>query len=125
MGTGASKPRRGVSASRYVAEEASNASEDALKNAFTELSDAERQRVMKALQTVPATAEVPDARRARPHCPTEAEAEVRRAVEKNDTDPEVRGSWLVVFRCRLSSHICSTLQRMRSLLFFFLKPVGP
>ena len=51
MGTGASKARPGDSAARYVAEEASNASEEALANAFTGLSDSERQRVMEALHT--------------------------------------------------------------------------
>ena len=51
MGTGASKARPGLSAAKYVAEEASNASEEALTNAFTELSDSERQRVLEALHT--------------------------------------------------------------------------
>ena len=48
MGTGASKARPGVSTEQFVAvvaEEASNASEEALTNAFTGLSDSERQRV--------------------------------------------------------------------------------
>ena len=48
---GASKARPGVSAATYVAEEASNASQEALKDAFTELSDSERQRVLEALHT--------------------------------------------------------------------------
>ena len=51
MGTGASKARPGDSAARYVAEEASNASEETLTKAFIELSDSERQRVLEALQT--------------------------------------------------------------------------
>ena len=51
MGTGASKSRPGVSAAEYVAEEANNASEEALTNAFTGLSDSERQRVLEALHT--------------------------------------------------------------------------
>ena len=54
MGTGASKARPGVSTEQFVAvvaEEASNASEEALTNAFTELSDSERQRVLEALHT--------------------------------------------------------------------------
>ena len=49
MGCGASLP--GVSAARYVAEEANNASQEALTNAFTGLSDSERQRVLEALHT--------------------------------------------------------------------------
>ena len=51
MGTGAFKARPGDSAARYVAEEASNASQEALTDAFTELSDSERQRVLEALHT--------------------------------------------------------------------------
>ena len=51
MGTVVSKARLGGSAAKYVAGEASNASEEALTNAFTGLSDSERQRVMEALHT--------------------------------------------------------------------------
>ena len=51
MGTGAFKESRGDSAARYVAEEASNASQEALTDAFTELSDSERLRVLEALHT--------------------------------------------------------------------------
>ena len=51
MGTGAFKARPGDSAARYVAEEASNASEETLTKAFIELSDSERQRVLEALHT--------------------------------------------------------------------------
>ena len=52
MGTGAFKALSGDSAAKYVAEEASKASKEAVTEAFTEMSDSERQRVMKALQSV-------------------------------------------------------------------------
>ena len=51
MGTGAFKALSGDSAAKYVAEEASKASKEAVTEAFTELSDSERQRVMEALHT--------------------------------------------------------------------------
>ena len=51
MGTVVSKARVGGSAAKYVAEEASKASKEAVTEAFTELSDSERQRVMEALHT--------------------------------------------------------------------------
>ena len=52
MGTGAFKALSGDSAAKHVAEEASKASKEAVTKAFTELSDSERQRVTKALQSV-------------------------------------------------------------------------
>ena len=73
MGTGAFKALSGDSAAKYVAEEASKASKEAVTKAFTEMSDSERQRVMKALQSVNMSKATPS-EAATPAVPSEKES---------------------------------------------------